>query len=103
MTIPATPINEAAERYSPEIAEAFHPTETARPATKKSEAVLDLRADQNPIQTVATTVIKEKQRIQGSICLSTFRMPEALSASKAIIPDLAPVQSPVFPGPSTDE
>jgi hypothetical protein len=32
---------------------AFHPTLTLRPATKKSEAVFDRRADQKPIQTVA--------------------------------------------------
>ena len=49
-------MKEAAERYSPEMAEAFQPTETERPATKKSCAVLDFRADQKPIQTVATTV-----------------------------------------------
>ena len=33
MTIPAIPINEAALRYSPEIADAFQPTLTLRPAT----------------------------------------------------------------------
>ena len=38
-------MNEAAERYSPEIAEAFQPTETDRPATKKSLAVFDCFAD----------------------------------------------------------
>src|SRR5436190_23899029 len=89
MTIPATPINDAAERYSPEIAEAFQPTETARPATKKSEAVFDLRAAQKPIQIVAATVRKEKQRIHGSVC---FRIPPkpAPSASN-VIEDLAPI------------
>jgi hypothetical protein len=36
-------MNEAAERYSPEIAEAFQNTLTDRPATKKSDAVFALR------------------------------------------------------------
>ena len=31
--MPATPMNEAALRYSPEMALAFQPTETDRPAT----------------------------------------------------------------------
>src|ERR1043165_9193124 len=64
--MPATPMNEAAERYSPEIAEAFQPTETERPATKKSLAVFDCRADQKPLPMVTTTVMKEKAKIQGS-------------------------------------
>src|SRR5690349_12796589 len=60
------PMKEAAERYSPEMAEAFQPTETERPATKKSPAVLDLRADQKPIAIVATTVINEKANTHPS-------------------------------------
>src|SRR6266852_877349 len=67
-------MNEAAERYSPEIAEAFQPTETERPATKKSCAVLDFRADQKPIQMVARTVTTEKVRIQGSRCIGYIVM-----------------------------
>src|SRR3954466_6409363 len=66
MTIPAMPMKEAALRYSPEMADAFQPTETERPATKKSWAVLERRADQKPIQIVAATVTTEKARIQGS-------------------------------------
>src|SRR5205823_4483499 len=84
MTMPATPMNEAAERYSPEMAEAFQPTETARPATKKSEAVFDLRADQKPIQIVAATVRNEKQRIHGSVRFRTAGKPEPASASIVI-------------------
>ena len=61
--MPATPMKEAAERYSPEMAEAFQPTETERPATKKSLAVLEVRADRKPIQMVTTTVTKEKVKI----------------------------------------
>jgi hypothetical protein len=56
----------AALRYSPEIAEAFHPTETERPATKKSDADLEDFAERKPIQIVITTVMAEKARIQGS-------------------------------------
>src|SRR5437867_8436070 len=67
--MPATPMKDAAERYSPEMAEAFQPTDTERPATKKSCAVLDLRADQKPIQMVAMTVARLKVRIQGSTCM----------------------------------
>jgi hypothetical protein len=59
-------MKEAADRYSPDIAEAFQPTETERPATKKSLAVFDVRAERNPIQMVTTTVTKEKAKIQGS-------------------------------------
>ena len=58
----------AALRYSPEIAEAFHPTETERPATKKSEADLEVLAERKPIQMVMATVMEEKPKIQGSIC-----------------------------------
>jgi hypothetical protein len=64
MTIPATPMKEAALKYSPEIALAFHPTLTLRPATKKSLAVRDRLADQNPIQTVTSTVMALKATIQ---------------------------------------
>src|SRR5690242_6732719 len=64
--MPATPMKEAAERYSPEIAEAFQPTDTERPATKKSLAVLEVFAERKPIQTVTTTVMKENAKIQGS-------------------------------------
>ena len=32
--MPATPMNDAADKYSPEIAAAFHPTDTDRPATR---------------------------------------------------------------------
>jgi hypothetical protein len=35
MTNPAIPINEAAERYSPEIAAAFSPTPTRAPGDEK--------------------------------------------------------------------
>ena len=59
-------MKDAAERYSPEIAEAFQPTETERPATKKSPADFERPADQNPIATVMSTVAKEKIAIQGS-------------------------------------
>src|SRR5436305_3555224 len=65
-------MKEAAERYSPEMAEAFQPTDTERPATKKSWAVLDLRAAQKPIQMVTATVTREKTRIQGSRCILQF-------------------------------
>ena len=68
------PINEAAERYSPEIAAEFHPTETERPATKKSWAVLDWRAAQNPINTVITTVVSEKNTIHGSTCIVALHL-----------------------------
>src|SRR5450432_1755562 len=64
--MPAIPMKDAAERYSPEIAEAFQPTETERPATKKSLAVLEVRAERKPIQIVATTVMSEKVKIHGS-------------------------------------
>jgi hypothetical protein len=56
----------AALRYSPEIAEAFHPTLTDRPATKKSDAVRALRAAQNPIQIVRATVTPDKATTQKS-------------------------------------
>src|SRR5687767_14858880 len=59
-------MKDAAERYSPEMAEAFQPTDTDRPATKKSLAVLDFFADQNPIPMVTATVTSENVRIHGS-------------------------------------
>ena len=67
----------AALRYSPEIAEAFQPTETPRPATKKSEAVFDFPAAQKPIQIVTMTVKALKPRIHGSIIPVVFRRESA--------------------------
>src|SRR6185503_18343630 len=67
--MPATPMNEAALRYSPEMALAFQPTDTDRPATKKSCAVLDFLADQKPIQIVAMTVAALNASIQGSMIM----------------------------------
>jgi len=60
-------MQDAPRSYSPEMALAFHPTVTLRPATKKSPAVLDRFADQKPIQTVAMTVRALKARIQTSM------------------------------------
>src|ERR1700712_4383124 len=71
--MPAMPMNEAAERYSPEIADAFQPTDTERPATKKSLAVLEVFAERKPIHTVTNTVMKEKAKIQGSTPLRKAR------------------------------
>src|SRR5258705_9792559 len=75
-------MNDAAERYSPEIAEAFQPTETDLPATKKSCAVLERFADQNPIQIVTMTVRALKANIHGSIVAnSTGVVMRSLSAA----------------------
>src|SRR5437899_11200800 len=71
--MPATPMNDAALRYSPEIAEAFQPTLTFRTATKKSCAVFERLADQKPIQIVAMTVRALKEKIQGSMCMLSKR------------------------------
>jgi hypothetical protein len=60
----------AALKYSPEMALAFQPTDTDLPATKKSLAVFDLRAAQNPIQIVATTVMALNARMYGSMFTS---------------------------------
>src|SRR5215510_8955682 len=68
--MPAMPMNDAALRYSPEIADAFHPTLTLRPATKKSLAVLDRRAAQKPIQIVTITVMALNVRMYGSMFMS---------------------------------
>src|SRR6266508_2098407 len=67
--MPATPMKLAALKYSPEMALAFQPTLTLRPATKKSLAVLLRLADQKPIQIVTRTVRALKVRIQGSRCI----------------------------------
>src|SRR5262245_6147570 len=67
--MPATPMKLAALKYSPEMALAFQPTLTLRPATKKSLAVFDFFADQKPIQIVTRTVRALKVRIQGSMCI----------------------------------
>ena len=62
------PMKLAALRYSPEMAEAFQPTETERPATKKSEADFEVFEERKPIHSVTATVMPAKARIQGSIC-----------------------------------
>src|SRR6185503_2497644 len=64
--MPAMPMKLAAMRYSPEMALAFMPTPTLRPATKKSLAVLDFFAERKPIQIVARTVTALKVRMYGS-------------------------------------
>src|SRR2546430_677291 len=89
MTIPATPMNEAALRYSPEIAEAFQPTLTLRPATKKSCAVFDFRAAQKPMKIVAKTVRALKARMYGSIVINPKtegRNPREIRKPKAETP-----------------
>src|SRR5262245_22339440 len=63
-------MKEAALRYSPDMAEAFQPTLTLRPATKKSCAVFERLADQKPIQSVAMTVRALKEKIQGSMFIA---------------------------------
>jgi hypothetical protein len=60
----------AALRYSPEMALAFQPTLTLRPATKKSLVVLEVLAERKPIQIVTITVTALKARIQGSMVIS---------------------------------
>src|ERR1700712_5109256 len=95
--MPAIPMNEAADRYSPEIAEAFQPTETVRPATKKSLAVLDCLADQKPMPTVRATVMSEKDMIHGS---TPSRNPRKLGRSPervAIMTDLPAGQQRLQP------
>jgi hypothetical protein len=64
--MPAMPMKLAALRYSPEMALAFQPTLTLRPATKKSLAVLEVLAERKPIQIVTTTVTELNARIHGS-------------------------------------
>src|ERR1700680_2038655 len=54
MTSPATPRKEAAERYSPEMAEAFHMGPTEREATNRSDVVLAIRTPHAPMATAAT-------------------------------------------------
>src|SRR5258705_13396119 len=51
---PATPRNDAADRYSPLIAAAFHRGLTAREATRKSEVVRASRSPYAPMATVAS-------------------------------------------------
>ena len=53
-TSPATPRKEAAERYSPPIAEALSAGRTVREATKKSDVVRLKRSPQMPMPTVST-------------------------------------------------
>ncbi len=52
---PATPRNDAAERYSPEIAAAFQAGRTVREATRKSLVVRARRTPYAPIIPVART------------------------------------------------
>jgi len=63
-------MKDAALKYSPDMALAFQPTLTLRPATKKSLAVFDFCADQKPITIVTMTVIALKRITQGSIVMS---------------------------------
>jgi hypothetical protein len=53
-TRPATPRNDAADRYSPPIADALRPGRTVREATKKSLVVRENRQPYAPTASVAT-------------------------------------------------
>src|SRR4051812_21752349 len=53
-TRPATPRNDAADRYSPAMAEALSPGGTTREATKKSLVVRETRRPKAPMPRVAT-------------------------------------------------
>src|SRR5687768_2819190 len=55
MTRPAMPRKDAADRYSPPMAEAFHSGETVREATRKSLVVRASRRPYMPMPTVAAT------------------------------------------------
>ena len=81
MTMPATPMKLAALRYSPEMALAFHPTLTLRPATKKSLAVLLVLAERKPIQIVTMTVTALNARIQGSMVMVVSLATDAKGAT----------------------
>lgn len=65
------------------MADAFQPTDTDRPATKKSLAVFDVFAERKPIQIVTATVTSEKPRIHGSTALS--EAPPAARKSGAVM------------------
>src|ERR671922_1179035 len=71
ITSPATPRNDAADRYSPEIAEAFHTGGTVRAATKKSEVVRATRTPSAPIEIVAA--VTPTTAITASIASATSR------------------------------
>src|SRR5690349_20004906 len=85
--MPATPMNEAAERYSPEMADAFQPTDIERPATKKSLEVMEVLAERKPIQTVTTTVMNGELKIQGSTPSMKARGSREAMAQRASVSD----------------
>ena len=59
-TSPATPRNDAAERYSPPIAQALRAGRTVREATKKSDVVRLNRSPQMPMPTVSTETTSDR-------------------------------------------
>src|SRR5438093_4881155 len=64
-------MNEAALRYSPEMAEAFQKALTARPATKKSLAVCEIRVAQTPSPSVTSTITATKATgIQAALVMA---------------------------------
>src|SRR5258705_11303843 len=62
---PATPRNDAADRYSPLIAAAFHRGLTAREATRKSEVVRASRRPNAPMTTVTSVTATSAGRANG--------------------------------------
>ena len=64
-TSPATPKNEAAERYSPPIAAAFQRGLTVREATRKSEVVRASRSPYAPMITVASVTAMIAGTVNG--------------------------------------
>jgi hypothetical protein len=67
MASPATPRNEAAERYSPEMAEALRSAGTARAATRKSAGVRATRTPRAPMMAVTTATAVMAPMAAGSI------------------------------------
>jgi len=78
---PATPKNDAADRYSPEIAAAFQPGRTVREATRKSLVVRAIRTPNAPMAPAATVT----STIAISESVDEPRDVVSVSACKALI------------------
>src|SRR5580698_6326448 len=67
MASPAMPRNDAADRYSPQMADAFNVGGTRRAATRKSAGVRATRTPRAPMTAVTTAVAMIAPRTSGSV------------------------------------
>src|SRR5580698_5736339 len=103
MASPAMPRNDAADRYSPQMADAFRVGGTRRAATRKSAEVRATRTPRAPMIAVTTAVAMIAPRINGSVISLVEQLGEAVfdPTGSAPVPEPEEHERRVDPPPRT--